>query len=250
MHIAEGIAMLDIAATVMGRASVIHSTVLWDDAGAVLVDTGYPGQQALFAAALAEVGVPVSRLWAIILTHGDMDHIGNVAGLLGAAAPGAQVIAGAAEVPFVQGEQPSPRFTPEVIERMVTSLPGDYTEERRAAFAAALAHPPTAHVDHPALDGEVLPYAGGLTVIATPGHTPGHICLYHQPSRTLIAGDALNIHDGQLQRPAETMDLNRAEATQSLEKLLTYDIATVISYHGGVYRGDIAGRLAELVNEG
>jgi glyoxylase-like metal-dependent hydrolase (beta-lactamase superfamily II) len=40
-------------------------------------------------------------------------------------------------------------------------------------------------------DGQVLDVAGGLRVVATPGHSPGHISLVHEASRTLITGDAI-----------------------------------------------------------
>ncbi len=43
-------------------------------------------------------------------------------------------------------------------------------------------------------DGEELDYGGGITVIQVPGHTPGHLCLYHEKSKSLIAGDANIIH--------------------------------------------------------
>ncbi|MHB8917725.1 MAG: MBL fold metallo-hydrolase [Desulfocucumaceae bacterium] len=53
-----------------------------------------------------------------------------------------------------------------------------------------------ADVGRTVADEEELPYCGGITVIHTPGHTPGHICLYHKQSRTLIAGDALFAEGG------------------------------------------------------
>jgi glyoxylase-like metal-dependent hydrolase (beta-lactamase superfamily II) len=40
-------------------------------------------------------------------------------------------------------------------------------------------------------DGQVLPVAGGLRVVHTPGHSPGHVSLLHEPTRTLITGDAI-----------------------------------------------------------
>jgi len=48
-------------------------------------------------------------------------------------------------------------------------------------------------VDMVLTDGEELAYCGGIIVIHTPGHTPGHICLYHKESKTLIVGDGLNV---------------------------------------------------------
>ena len=40
-------------------------------------------------------------------------------------------------------------------------------------------------------DGELIDGSGGLRVIHTPGHTPGHIALYHEPSATALVGDAV-----------------------------------------------------------
>ncbi|HZB48938.1 MAG TPA: MBL fold metallo-hydrolase, partial [Mycobacteriales bacterium] len=39
------------------------------------------------------------------------------------------------------------------------------------------------------LDGSLLP--GGLRVVHTPGHTPGHVSLLHEPTGVLVTGDAL-----------------------------------------------------------
>src|SRR5579885_3582441 len=52
MQIANGLTMLEITATTMGRTTTICPTVLWDDQNVVLVDTGYPGQLSLFREAL------------------------------------------------------------------------------------------------------------------------------------------------------------------------------------------------------
>ncbi len=249
MHIADGVEMLEISSTVMGRPNVIRPMLLHDADTAVLVDTGYPGQLALLREAMAQVGVALTQLRVVILTHHDVDHIGNLPGLLAEAPQPVEVVAGAADQPFIQGEQPSPRFAPDALERMLSALPPEFAEQRRQAFEKIKANPPTAPVNHPARDGEVLPYSGGITVITTPGHTPGHICLYHAPSKTLIAGDALTIVDGQLQRPAPQIDLNRDEAGRSLAKLLAFDIATVISYHGGIFRGHIHQRIAALAGD-
>ncbi len=78
-------------------------------------------------------------------------------------------------------------------------------------------------------DGEVLPYCGGIIVIHTPGHTPGHICLYHKMSKTLIVGDVMNIVDGQLVGPnKDIMSEDEAnDATNSLKKFNDYNIVNV-----------------------
>lgn len=233
MHVANGIEMLEIAAEIVGRVTVINPTLLWDDETVILVDTGYPGQSALIREAMEKAGVPFARLTSIILTHQDLDHIGSLPDLLREAAQQVEVMTSAAEQPFIQGEKRPLRLTPEVITRMMNSLPADYPEERRLAFQSLLEHPPTAKVDRTLADGEELSCAGGITVIATPGHTPGHLCLYHRRSKTLIAGDALAVVDGQLTQNIQyIMDID--EARKSLQKVIGYDIEKVICYHGGL----------------
>jgi len=40
-------------------------------------------------------------------------------------------------------------------------------------------------------DGQLLPIAGGVRVLHTPGHTPGHVSLLHESSGVLITGDVI-----------------------------------------------------------
>ena len=40
-------------------------------------------------------------------------------------------------------------------------------------------------------DGQVVPFAGGIRVVHTPGHSPGHASYLHEESGTLITGDAI-----------------------------------------------------------
>jgi glyoxylase-like metal-dependent hydrolase (beta-lactamase superfamily II) len=249
MHIAPGIATLDISATIMGRATVIYPTLLWDEERAVLVDTGFPGQASLFREAIEQAGVPLQKLRTIIVTHQDLDHIGSLPVLLKEAPQTVEVLANDAEKPFIQGEQRPLKITPQVIAQALANLPADMPEQARQALQAALENPPKAPVDRTVADGEELPYCGGITVINTPGHTPGHICLYHRPSKTLIAGDALTAADGQLRGPNPQATLDMPLAMQSLKKLAQYDIERVICYHGGLCTGGANQRLAELARE-
>ena len=97
-------------------------------------------------------------------------------------------------------------------------------------------------------DNERLSFCGGIRVIHTPGHTPGHICLYHEESKTLIAGDELNVMDGQLTGPNKrTMNEEDTKmAINSLKKLEEYDIENVISYHGGLFNNNPHQKIKEL----
>ena len=95
-------------------------------------------------------------------------------------------------------------------------------------------------------DGEELPFCGGIQVIFTPGHTTGHICLYLKKYKTLVAGDAMNVIDGELSGPNPQFTYNMKEAVNSLKKLSKYDINSVICYHGGVYSQNVNQRIIEL----
>jgi glyoxylase-like metal-dependent hydrolase (beta-lactamase superfamily II) len=249
MQAANGIEMLEISATIMGKANVIHPTLIWDENLVILVDTGYPGQLPLFREAMEKASIPFDKLSKIIITHQDLDHIGNLPTILNESPRKVEVLANEVEKPYIQGEKRLLKLTPEAIAQAMNALPAEMSEERRKAFIAALENPPKANVNKTIADGEELPYCGGVIVINTPGHTPGHICLYHKKTKTLIAGDAMKIIDGQLLRPDSRATLDMNLAIKSLKKLTQYDIGAVICYHGGLYKGDANQRIAELTLE-
>jgi glyoxylase-like metal-dependent hydrolase (beta-lactamase superfamily II) len=245
MQITQGVHMLEITATTVGRVQTIYPTLLYDDVKAVLVDTAFPGQLPLLRAAMAAAGCPFERLTKVILTHQDIDHIGGLPAIE-AAAPHSLVLASAEEKPYIQGERRLIKLSPEAVARAVNSLPPEVPEATRQAFRATLENPPHAPVGGVLVDGQELPDAGGITVIKTPGHTPGHLCLYHRPSKTLIAGDELRVVNGELEGPAPQLSHDMTEALRSLGKLTGYDIAAVVCYHGGLFQGDVNARLVEL----
>lgn len=249
MQLAHGLTMLEITAAMMGRSTTIYPTLLWDEQEVVLVDTGFPGQLPLFREALEKAGFPLETLTKIIATHQDIDHIGGLPDLLQSAPRKLDVLATEADKPYIQGEQMLIKVTPEAIARFVATLPADLPEEQRQALKHRMEHPPKAPVDTTLADGEGLPYGGGVLVIHTPGHTPGHLCLYHPESLTLIAGDALTVTGGELARPNPAVDFDRTLAGQSLTKLARYGIERVITYHGGLYRGPANERIAKLAGE-
>ncbi len=246
MQIAPNLIMLEINQTMLGRSQTLYPTLFWDGASALLVDTGLPGQQLLLADALKQEGVPIEKLQTIVLTHQDVDHIGGAPALVELAAHPVTVMAHAAEKPYIEGDRPLIKMTPERVAQVVAGLPPDWPEERRAAVKNGLEHPPRSHIDRTLADGEELPIFGGIRVIGTPGHTPGHISLYHAPSRTLISGDALNTTGGELNLPRPEICSDFPLAVKSLDNLAAYPIAQVICFHGGLYARDVNARLAEL----
>jgi len=148
------------------------------------------------------------------------------------------------ERPYIKGRKPLIKMNLERLSETLVFLPEDQRQQAEALFA----NPPKASVNTTVADEEVLPYCGGITVIFTPGQTPGHSCLYLNQSKILVSGDALVATDGELRGPNPQAAYDIDTALKSLKKPTKYDIETVICYHGGVYRDSANKRLAELAS--
>lgn len=246
MRVASGIEMLEIQAKIMGQITVIHPTLIFDDSIAILVDTGFPGQAPLIRDAMQQADVSFNEISKIIVTHQDIDHIGGLPVILTESKLTVEVLANEIEKPFIQGEKPLLKYTQDAIERSTNSLPPEVAAEVRKAMQRVLENPPKAKVDKTVVDAEELPYCGGLTVIDTPGHTPGHISLYHRRSKTLIAGDAMRIEEGQLLGPDPRPTLDMETAIRSVAKFKQYDVRTVICYHGGLLNDHVNERIVAI----
>jgi glyoxylase-like metal-dependent hydrolase (beta-lactamase superfamily II) len=93
----------------------------------------------------------------------DFDHIGGLPEILKASDHKIEVIAHKEEKPFIEGEKPLLKMTPERLARMFEALPAEKRKEEEAKFLESL----KSNVDKKVDDGEVLPYCGGITVIFT-----------------------------------------------------------------------------------
>jgi glyoxylase-like metal-dependent hydrolase (beta-lactamase superfamily II) len=71
----------------------------------------------------------------------------------------------------------------------------------------------------------------GLRVIATPGHTPGHVCVFDPAGSLLILGDAMNNID-QLSGPNPQYTADMAQAHQSVKKLAKLKFERAVFGHG------------------
>jgi glyoxylase-like metal-dependent hydrolase (beta-lactamase superfamily II) len=86
-----------------------------------------------------------------------------------------------------------------------------------------------------------------MEVIATPGHTPGSICLLDRETGVLVVGDAFN-RDGTAvsgPRPEFTADLAQAES--SLRKLAELPFETVLFGHAEPLEGSAGDALDAYV---
>jgi glyoxylase-like metal-dependent hydrolase (beta-lactamase superfamily II) len=174
----------------------------WSD-GATIIDTGYPKDAAVILKALVKQNVPLHSLQRIIVTHVDLDHSGGLAGIHKATR--AKVACHTVEKEFL--EHPLRRSPALPLLRppywIMSCLP---------AYRQIPVKP-----DLLMVDGQELPE--GLTVIHTPGHTPGHISLLHKERRFLITGDAMSNRGGKLRAPLFVYTPDRHNAHRSIWKL-------------------------------
>jgi len=162
-------------------ADGINTFVLLDDDGqATLVDGGLPGRWQLIANALGYLGIGPDDVTRIVNTHAHGDHSGGIAMMK--SLTGAPVIAHVEDAPHLRTGQ-APSVDPRV--------PFARYIQKWVSF-------PAVAVDQEVKDGEVLPIAGGVRVVHTPGHTPGHISLLHESSGVLITGDAIHNWRGKI----------------------------------------------------
>jgi glyoxylase-like metal-dependent hydrolase (beta-lactamase superfamily II) len=242
MKISQGIEMLELVSEDFGGKTTLHPTLIWNDTEAILIDTGMPGQYEKIISSLNEAGITLDQLTAVILTHQDLDHIGSAPELIKATNGRINVFAHELDRPYIEGEIPLLKSNPESMAGILDSLP----EDQRRQMLALCENPPKAKIDDTLQDGQELPYFGGIKVLFTPGHTPGHISLFLQKSKTLVAGDAMICVDGNLRGPAEQVTPDMKTALASLEKFLDYDIESVICYHGGLSNNSIHDQIRNI----
>jgi glyoxylase-like metal-dependent hydrolase (beta-lactamase superfamily II) len=212
----------------------------------ILVDTGYPGLLPRIRQAFADISVPFEKLSKVIITHHDIDHMGSLRAVINEVNSEVEIIAHQEERPYIQGELPPLKMSSKSNVQL-DSLPEEQRRKIQAAFESFKNL--TAKVDRTITDGEELPFCSGITVIHTPGHSPGHICLYLNQCKTLLAGDALFVEDGKLIVAPDSLNMDTRLAAASLNKLIQYDIEKIICCHGGLYTDNPKQRLTELTNE-
>jgi glyoxylase-like metal-dependent hydrolase (beta-lactamase superfamily II) len=208
------------------------------DRGWTLVDTGVstPGAAARIIRAASERYGPNARPGAIVLTHGHFDHVGSAKRL--AEHWDVPVYAHTLELPYLTGYRSYPPPDPAAGEGAMSWLSPLYP---RGPFDLGDRVRPFAQ-------DSSLPGMPGWRWIHTPGHSPGHVSLYREDDRTLIAGDAFVTTkeesgmgvmrwEPEVHRPPAYFTPDWVTAGASVRRLAALEPELVVTGHGPSMRG-------------
>ena len=201
---------------------VANPYILVDADGLTIIDTGLPHSERKILATIAGLGFSAGDVKRIILTHADLDHVGSLSALH--KLTGARTFASK-----IEAEAIAAGLSSRPINRSGFSL-------RRLVFSLLRPFMKATpfQVDEIVTDGQVLPALGGLEVIDTSGHTPGHISLFAPASGILFSGDSLVTDENGIHgsRPGLTWD--DAKARQAENRQAALGARIVCSGHGPV----------------
>ncbi|MCH9802117.1 MAG: MBL fold metallo-hydrolase [Actinomycetia bacterium] len=199
-------------------SDAINTLVVVDDDGSVaVVDTGLKRASGRIVAGLAAIGKHPRDVQRIILTHAHNDHAGSAADLVhrtGLAGVGLH----RADADYAEAGVSPPMNQQALLGRLFTRMSAGGFDPVPVAENFS--------------DGQLLAIAGGLRVHHTPGHTPGHISLLHEPTGVLFTGDAIWNPLGRMTWPVAAFCTSTELNQQSAHVLGELDYRVAAFTHG------------------
>lgn len=136
----------------------------------ILIDTGRPGQGKGILKELKSMDIEPEDIKHILITHHDIDHIGNLALL--EKKTGANIWISEKDIPYIHGiknREGIKRLIPFIMRIEKPKNVNPYPKEQKL---------------------------GDIKVVSTPGHTPGHVCLLYKD--ILFVGDLIMTSKGRI----------------------------------------------------
>jgi len=191
-----------------------------DKSGLTLIDAGLKRSFRTLVGFMDSLGHSPKELKTILLTHADLDHVG--------AAPKLKEISGARIF--------TSQIEAEALAEGRSSRPlqlGALTPltARLERLGGGMRIP----VDQVLADGDLLPILGGMEVVFSPGHTPGHISYYIPQYKLLFAGDSVSTQpDSVLYNRMKIFNWDAGQMRASVQRQAAMQPAIVCSGHGPV----------------
>lgn len=203
------------------KLGMVNAFVVEDNNGLTLIDTGYKNSTDKIFDAIKKAGKNPDDIKQVILTHSHPDHAGSAAEIKKRL--NIPVLAHAEDAKIIEqgigGRKPF-ILTPGFVNWMIFNLMIKNSDPSIEKL----------NIDQKLQDNEMLPIAGGIQVIHTPGHSAGHIALLVKNEGVLIAGDiCANVMGLELSVVYEDKQLG----IQSILKTAAFDFSTAVFGHGG-----------------
>lgn len=233
MEIAPGVHSMD-----QSTGGHVHAFLLDDGEDLTLIDTLFDTDAGRVLDRIAAIGKGVEDLKRIVLTHAHRSHLGGLATLKRLS--GATVYSHAWEADIVAGERTAQPVTPVPMRPLRT-----YWRVYYLQLGAALGrgkHPPCP-VDATLEDGDTV---GPVTVLHTPGHTPGHLAFWWPDRRVLFAGDAIATYPV-FEAGWPAFNLNPTQHRVSVRRMAELDAQVLAVGHGEPITAGAAQRVRSLV---
>jgi glyoxylase-like metal-dependent hydrolase (beta-lactamase superfamily II) len=193
----------------------VNGFIVRDDDGQVtLIDMGLKQSGKKVMAALASIGSGPSDVTRLMLTHAHPDHAGGAAYV--ARETGGDFGIHEADASFARDGVSPPRDQSFLLGRLLGRGKNGF---------------PPVSVGETFTDGQVVPFAGGIQVVHTPGHSPGHASYLLPESGVLITGDAIFNVRG-LRWPIKSFCTDFRLTTQTATRLADLDYSVAGFTHG------------------
>ena len=197
--------------------------LLADGEQSVMIDTGLAGEPMFIRRLVRRLGLRPDSIKVILLTHGHLDHAGNLAWLK--AWTGARVFAHAEDVRHVAGTYP---YTG------ITRWCGRLEAAGRFVFRYQ-----AGTIDEFITDGQELPFWGGLRVIHLPGHSAGHCGFFSARHNLLFSGDMFASYFFNVHRPPAILNSVPELFPASAEKICRLAPRLLVPNHYDVLDGEL-----------
>lgn len=191
--------------------------------GLTLVDAGVKSSLSLIEAYLQHLGKSSADLTRILLTHADLDHVGSAMALK--ARSGATIFASRIAANALAEGHSSRQIKVGIFSPIFS-----WFERRGDAMRV--------DVDEILTGLDTLPILGGMQVLETPGHTPGHLSFYFPAHKLLVAGDSVSTQpDKVLYNRMKVFNWDQAQMKASVHMQAELQPEIVTSGHGPVVFG-------------
>jgi glyoxylase-like metal-dependent hydrolase (beta-lactamase superfamily II) len=216
-------------------SDTVNSYLVVDGDGVTIIDAGLPRYWRLLNRELAQLGRTIDDVRALILTHGDTDHIGFAGQLYREKKIPAYLFPSDADRAHLKVKKPSSGWGPVKIGPLAGFL-------WYSALEGGLKIPPAGDL-LPVEDGQVLDVPGKPRIIHTPGHTPGSIAVHVTAVDALFVGDEMttrNVLTGVKGPKPAPFTLDPVQAMTSLDRISDVDATWMLPGHGPAWNGGVA----------